>query len=445
MNVLPLDLRKDFEDHKSFSSAIEMAIDLGRCAEIRYESSTKLISTVITSDHISEITRNLSSQIFSDNRCGLSGTLHRISRRVGKDASFILGYTMRFGMVKEGATKLITDLVRAHKSVLIMGPPGKGKTTILRDYARMLAKTRRVEVIDKNNEIAGDGHSPHYSIGNARRLMVPFGKTQHEVMMEAVANHTPDYVIVDEIVTSEEAAAAVDIANRGVKIVATVHAKNLDSLVDNPELIRIVGGKKPATHGDRAVKEKGLVGKNIMEREFEPAFDCAIELRDRDRVVVHRDLKQSVDRILVARSTTHPVKAHTETRSYTKKGAMKIAQKQINVEETMKDKYNALNLGPSLEKIVLGGVGTPAQKASLIVHAKEWDLLSKEELRERVMDVELLEKGAKRAKHLPPSQKYQYAKAHRRTINGKSKEQLLNVLMKFYHPWRFDKALTLSA
>merc|ERR1712139_308 len=103
-----------------------------------------------------------------------------------------------------------------------------------------------------------------------------------------------------------------------------------------------------------------------------------------------------------------------------------------NVEETMKDKYNALNLGPSLEKIVLGGVGTPAQKASLIVHAKEWDLLSKEELRERVMDVELLEKGAKRAKHLPPSQKYQYAKAHRRTINGKSKEQLLNVLMKFY-------------
>ncbi len=233
-----------------------------------------------------------------DNRAGIARTLHRISsirNRSGK----IVGLTCRRGRAIYGRVEIIRDLVESSKSILLLGKPGIGKTTMLREVARVVAQDlgKRVIVVDTSNEIAGDGDIPHEGIGRSRRMQVASPHLQHRVMIEAVENHTPEVVIIDEIGTELEAAAARTIAERGVQLVGTAHGNTLDNLLSNPTLCDLVGGVESVTLGDEEARRRGTQ-KSILERRAAPTFDVLVEIKDRDRIVVHRDVGASVDSLL---------------------------------------------------------------------------------------------------------------------------------------------------
>ena len=187
-----------------------------------------------------------------DNRAGIERTLHRISairNRTGK----IVGLTCRIGRAVYGTIEIIDDFVESGRSILIMGRPGIGKTTMLREAARVLADDlgKRVVVVDTSNEIAGDGDIPHPAIGKARRMQVRTPSLQHEVMIEAVENHMPQVIVIDEIGTELEAQAARTIAERGVQLIGTAHGNNLDNLMLNPTLSDLIGGIQSGHPGRR--------------------------------------------------------------------------------------------------------------------------------------------------------------------------------------------------
>lgn len=260
-------------------------------------------SALVTQDDINRIEEGL-GRFTSDNRAGISETLHRIARRQNNDDKTI-GYTMRFGRMIPGSTMLITDLVRQKKSILLIGMPGVGKTTVLREFSRILSTEMqmRVEVIDTSNEIAGAGDVPNASIGRARRMMVKDRNLQHQVMIETVQNHTPECLIIDEIGTKKEAKAASDITQRGVKIIGTAHGVELANLVKNPELSILLGGVQSVVLGDAEALKRKLQSKTVLERVGPCAFDAAIELRSMHSWVVYPHLARSVDAILSGKKT----------------------------------------------------------------------------------------------------------------------------------------------
>jgi stage III sporulation protein SpoIIIAA len=281
------------------SDVIEVVMDLGRRPEARYGAGgeTELLEREITEADIEHVVVHVGS-FGDDNRAGIERTLHRISairNRSGK----VVGLTCRIGRAVFGTIEIIEDLVGSGKSVLIMGRPGIGKTTMLREAARVLAEVqdKRVVVVDTSNEIAGDGDIPHPGIGRARRMQVRTPAHQHAVMIEAVENHMPEVIVIDEIGTELEAAAARTIAERGVQLIGTAHGNSLDNLMVNPTLSDLIGGIQSVTLGDEEARRR-RTQKSVLERKAPPTFDVVVEIQDRDRVTVHADVAETVDGLL---------------------------------------------------------------------------------------------------------------------------------------------------
>jgi stage III sporulation protein SpoIIIAA len=322
LNILPPDLRSQLERHAQKHLLIEVVLDLGRPPEARFAQSAEYLSSaVITRENLDYCIARV-GHFSGDNRAGIERTLHRISAMRNRQGE-IIGLTCRVGRAVFGTTLMIRDLVESGKSILLLGRPGVGKTTALREIARVLADElqKRVVIIDTSNEIAGDGDVPHPAIGRARRMQVARPELQHQVMIEAVENHMPEVIVIDEIGTELEAIAARTIAERGVQLIGTAHGNRIDNLMKNPTLSDLVGGIQSVTLGDDEARRRGTQ-KSILERKAPPTFDIAIEMLERQRWTVHDDVSASVDALLRGRQPT------PQERSVDEKGEVVITQPQ---------------------------------------------------------------------------------------------------------------------
>lgn len=281
-------------------SLVEIVIDEGRPVEYRYlgDQYVDVVDLIVTPEMLKEIESKVGA-FGPDNRAGLSLTLHRISRIQNRFGTTV-GMTCRVGRPFEGCVELIKDLVDEGHSILLLGKPGIGKTTKLRDIARHLSSelNRRTIIIDTSNEIGGDGNLPHPAVGRSRRMQVPNGKRQHEIMKEAVENHMPQAIIIDEISDIQETEAARTIAQRGVQLIATAHGSKLGELMQNPPLSGLIGGIRSVQIGDSLMRQRGLDRKTILERQFPPVFDVVVELISFDEVCVHMNMATTVDAVL---------------------------------------------------------------------------------------------------------------------------------------------------
>lgn len=298
LDILPQELRQTLQQHSQLDNLIEVVLDLGRCPEARFPIGAEyLSSTAVTRSQLNECIQ-LCGRFGSDNRAGIEQTLHRISairNRTGE----IIGLTCRVGRAIRGTSAMIRDLVETGQSILLLGRPGVGKTTALREMARVLADdlNKRVVIIDTSNEIAGDGDIPHPAIGRARRMQVARPELQHQVMIEAVENHMPEVIVIDEIGTELEANAARTIAERGVQLVGTAHGNAIENLIKNPTLSDLVGGIGSVTLGDEEARRRGSQ-KTVLERKALPTFEIAVEMLERQRWVVHESVADTVDSLL---------------------------------------------------------------------------------------------------------------------------------------------------
>jgi stage III sporulation protein SpoIIIAA len=298
IDVLPPQVAESVRTRANNFELLEIVLDLGRLPEARYPDEEAILSEREVAQEDIEYVISRIGQITDDNRAGIERTLHRIScirNRQGR----VVGLTCRVGRAVFGTIRIIEDLVRNGKSVLLLGRPGVGKTTMLREVARYLADelNRRVVVVDTSNEIAGDGDIPHPGIGSARRMQVPTPSLQHHVMIEAVENHMPEVIIIDEIGTDLEAAAARTIAERGVQLIATAHGNTLENLIMNPTLSDLVGGIQSVTLSDEEARRR-RTQKAILERRAPPTFDILVEIQSFSRVAVQKDVAEVVDAIL---------------------------------------------------------------------------------------------------------------------------------------------------
>jgi stage III sporulation protein SpoIIIAA len=297
------------------SELLEIVMDLGRLAEGRFPEGEVILSTQpITNADLEYVVERI-GEFGDDNRAGIERTLHRISalrNRKGK----VVGLTCRIGRAVLGSIALIRDTVEQGQSILILGRPGVGKTTLLREIARVLADeaNKRVVVVDTSNEIAGDGDIPHHGIGRARRMQVARTAEQHAVMIEAVENHMPQVIVIDEIGTELEAAAARTIAERGVQLVATAHGNSLGNLLVNPTLSDLVGGIQTVTLGDEEARRRHTQ-KSILERKAPPTFDVVVEQQSWQELIVHRDVADTVDSMLRGHAITSEERTRDEESS----------------------------------------------------------------------------------------------------------------------------------
>ena len=298
---LPPRIAEPLREREDRSDLLEVVMDLGRLPEARFPAHEITLSdNEVTADDIQYLVSRIAN-FGGDNRAGIARTLHRISAIRNREGS-IVGLTCRVGRAVYGTINLIEDLVESGKSILLMGGPGMGKTTMLREIARVLADDmkKRVVIVDTSNEIAGDGDIPHPAIGRARRMQVTQPKFQHSVMIEAVENHMPEVIVIDEIGTELEALAARTIAERGVQLIATAHGNTLENLIMNPTLSDLIGGIQTVTLGDEEAKRRGTQ-KSILERKAPPTFDIVVEIQDWYHVAVHSDVSQVVDAMLRGR------------------------------------------------------------------------------------------------------------------------------------------------
>jgi stage III sporulation protein SpoIIIAA len=277
---------------------LEVVMDLGRLPAARYPGKEVVLSDVeVTETDIDFVVARI-GEFGDDNRAGIERTLHRISALRNRRGA-IIGLTCRIGRAVYGTIEIVQDLVESGQSILLLGRPGVGKTTLLREVARVIADDlhKRVIIVDTSNEIAGDGDIPHPAIGSARRMQVRTPTAQHATMIEAVENHMPEVIVIDEIGTELEAAAARTIAERGVQLVGTAHGNTLDNLMMNPTLSDLIGGIQSVTLGDEEARRRGTQ-KSILERKAPPTFDVLIEIQSWDRVAIHVDVAETVDALL---------------------------------------------------------------------------------------------------------------------------------------------------
>jgi len=301
LSSLPDEIVEAIHALPEVEAVIEVVLDLGRRPEARFpDSEVTLLEREITDKDIAHVVEHIGT-FGDDNRAGIERTLHRISAIRNRNGK-IVGLTCRIGRAVYGTIEIIADFVESGKSILIMGRPGIGKTTMLREAARVMADDfgKRVVVVDTSNEIAGDGDIPHPAIGKARRMQVRTPSMQHEVMIEAVENHMPQVIVIDEIGTELEAHAARTIAERGVQLIGTAHGNNLENLLLNPTLSDLIGGIESVTLSDEEARRRGTQ-KTVLERRAAPTFDVLIEIQNRERLAVHHDVAASVDGLLRGR------------------------------------------------------------------------------------------------------------------------------------------------
>ncbi len=298
LRVLPPHIQASLQQQENLNELLEVVLDLGRTPEARFSAGDVLLAEEpVSREDLDHIVTSI-GEFGGDNRAGMERTLHRISAIRNRRGS-VVGITCRVGRAVFGTIRIIEDLAYSGKNILLLGRPGVGKTTMLREVARVLADEarKRVIIVDTSNEIAGDGDIPHPAIGHARRMQVPTPTEQHDVMIEAVENHMPQVIIIDEMGTTQEAAAARTIAERGVQLVATAHGNTLDNLIMNPTLSDLVGGVQTVTLGDQEARFRGTQ-KTVLERKAPPTFDVVVEIQDWDEVAVHEDVAQVVDQWL---------------------------------------------------------------------------------------------------------------------------------------------------
>ncbi len=301
VRVMPPRIRGSLEAIEDASDLLEIVLDLGRKPEARFLNREAILDDRdITADDIALVISRMGT-FTDDNRSGIPRTLHRISAIRNRTAE-IVGLTCRIGRAVFGTIEIIRDLVESGKSLLLLGSPGVGKTTLLRDVARVLADEshKRVIVVDTSNEIAGDGDIAHAGIGRARRMQVPSSTDQHKVMIEAVENHMPEVIVIDEIGTELEAAAARTIAERGVQLVGTAHGNTLTNLLQNPTLSDLIGGIQSVTLSDEEARRRRSQ-KSVLERKAPPTFHILVEIKGWHHMIVHHDVAETIDSLLRGR------------------------------------------------------------------------------------------------------------------------------------------------
>ncbi len=340
--VLPPHITQDLvnlDGAESRGELIEVVLDLGRFPEARYQDREVYLSeNEVTREDIAYVADRI-GRFGDDNRAGIERTLHRISA-IRSRSGDIVGLTCRIGRAVYGTIGIIRDLVESGESILLLGRPGVGKTTMLRETARVLADDlrKRVVIVDTSNEIAGDGDIPHPSIGRARRMQVPTPALQHAVMIEAVENHMPEVIVIDEIGTELEAAAARTIAERGVQLIGTAHGNTLENLMMNPTLSDLIGGIQSVTLSDEEARRRGTQ-KSILERKAPPTFSVMVEIQARDQVALHRDVSASVDAILRG----HPLQVEVRQRGST--GEIKTWEEEpYRAERAENDRGSSIDL-----------------------------------------------------------------------------------------------------
>ena len=351
LDILPPEIRRPLNKQFNLNQLLEVIMDLGRPPEARFPNNELVLrSEEVTESDLDYVITRI-SDFGGDNRAGIERTLHRISA-IKNRKNKVIGLTLRVGRAVFGTIKIIEDLIQSGNSVLIMGRPGVGKTTMLREVARVLSTDfeKRVVIVDTSNEIAGDGDIPHPAIGRARRMQVTAPDMQHAVMIEAVENHMPEAIIIDEIGTELEAQAARTIAERGVQLVGTAHGNTLTNLMQNPTLADLIGGIQAVTLGDEEAKRRGTQ-KTVLERKAPPTFNIIVEIQERDRVAVHGNTTEAVDAILRGNPPD------TEVRSMNENGNIKSTLLAAPQKETSQ-KTSRQNLPDNIEtpQIYLFGI-----------------------------------------------------------------------------------------
>jgi stage III sporulation protein SpoIIIAA len=299
MKVIPTVICERLRELDRSDDLLEVILDLGRVATARYLDG----ETVLSNDEVGrgdlDYVISRIGDFDADNRAGMERTLHRISG-IRNRRGQVVGLTCRVGRAVYGTSDIIEDIIHGGKSLLLLGRPGVGKTTLLREAARILAEKKRVVIVDTSNEIGGDGDVPHPAVGRARRMQVAQPSLQHEVMIEAVENHNPEVIIIDEIGRQLEAEAARTIAERGVQLIGTAHGNSLENILLNPTLADLVGGIESVTLSDEEARRRGTQ-KTVLERRSPPTFDVLVEIVDRENFNVHHDVAVAVDSFLRGR------------------------------------------------------------------------------------------------------------------------------------------------
>jgi stage III sporulation protein SpoIIIAA len=296
LEVLPAPISTAVTEANNSDNLLEIILDLGRNPTARFvDKEIPLTTNEIAHTDLDYVVQRI-GEFDGDNRAGLERTLHRISA-IRNRRGHIVGLTCRVGRAVYGTIDIIQDLVESGKSLLILGKPGIGKTTMLREAARILAETKRVIIVDTSNEIGGDGDVPHPAVGKARRMQVSRPSLQHEVMIEAVENHNPEVIVIDEIGRELEAAAARTIAERGVQLIGTAHGRSLENLLLNPTLSDLIGGIESVTLSDEEARRRGTQ-KTVLERRAPPTFDMLVEIQERDRLALYQDVSEAVDNLV---------------------------------------------------------------------------------------------------------------------------------------------------